>query len=82
MENILSSSLKFEGAFSFSRTYPVAPNPSLQLETLGTVGLPLSTREARAVIEASAQAPFGMGERTVVDKDVRDTWEMDASKVG
>lgn len=27
------------------------------------------------------QAPFGKNERTIVDKSVRDTWELDSSKV-
>ena len=58
-----------------------APNPLLTLESVGTIGLPLSTREAAAVKANCKQAPFGMGERTVVDKTVRDTWEMDGSQV-
>ncbi len=37
--------------------------------------------DAEAVKSRCAQAPFGKGERTVVDKTVRDTWEIDASKV-
>ncbi|KAF7332515.1 hypothetical protein MKEN_00133700 [Mycena kentingensis (nom. inval.)] len=32
-------------------------------------------------LDGAGLAPFGKGERTIVDKDVRDTWEMDASKV-
>jgi hypothetical protein len=53
----------------------------LHLEGVGTVGLPLSNSQARTVIEHCIQAPFGQGERTIVDTEVRDTWEMDASKV-
>ncbi|EJD55214.1 hypothetical protein AURDEDRAFT_118417 [Auricularia subglabra TFB-10046 SS5] len=71
----------FHGSFYFSRTYDDAPNPILRLRDLGTVGLPLSVREAAAIIEKSEQAPFGKGERTLVDKEVRDTWQMDADKV-
>ncbi|GJE87377.1 hypothetical protein PsYK624_034600 [Phanerochaete sordida] len=71
----------FQAAFSFHRTYPEAPNPALKLSDLGIVGLPLSTREAESIKAHSAQAPFGMGERTLVDKTVRDTWEMDGKKV-
>ncbi|KAF9256205.1 hypothetical protein L218DRAFT_950169 [Marasmius fiardii PR-910] len=76
-----SGDLDFVGTFAFSKTYGDAPNPALYLEDLGTIGLPLSSREAKAVIAKSIQAPFGQGERTVVDKEVRDTWEMDVSKV-
>ncbi|KZV95593.1 hypothetical protein EXIGLDRAFT_644081 [Exidia glandulosa HHB12029] len=80
LQNALKE-LDFEGNIAFSHTYHDAPNPTLRLDNLGLVGLPLSTREARAVIDACVQAPFGKGERTVVDKEVRDTWEMDAAKV-
>ncbi|KAK7036717.1 hypothetical protein VNI00_011382 [Paramarasmius palmivorus] len=76
-----NSELDFQGNIAFSQAYDDAPNPTLCLDGMGTVGLPLSTREARAVIENCIQAPFGMGERTVVDKEVRDTWELDSSKV-
>ncbi|TCD68473.1 hypothetical protein EIP91_010648 [Steccherinum ochraceum] len=71
----------FDSAYSYNRTFNDAPNPALYLEGLGTVGLPLSERDAAAIKGCAAQAPFGMGERTVVDKSVRDTWEMDATQV-
>lgn len=81
LEEVLSTDLTFKGAFAFNRTYPEAPNPTLYLEGLGHVGLPLSTRDASAIKSKAKQAPFGMGERTVIDKSVRDTWEMDATQV-
>ncbi|EJD55226.1 hypothetical protein AURDEDRAFT_140854, partial [Auricularia subglabra TFB-10046 SS5] len=71
----------FQGSFYFSRTYDDAPNPILRLAELDLIGLPLSQRDAAAIIGKSEQAPFGKGERTVVDKEVRDTWQMDAQKV-
>lgn len=71
----------FQAAFSFNNSYADIPNPALKLSDLGIVGLPLSTRDAEAIKSRSIQAPFGMGERTVVDKTVRDTWEMDAKLV-
>jgi hypothetical protein len=36
---------------------------------------------AKSLITKCQQAAFGKGERTIVDKNVRDTWEIDASKV-
>lgn len=81
LENALSADTDFTGSFAFSRSYSDAPNPTLRLDGLGTVGVPLSAREAIHVIGGCRQAPFGKGERTIVDKEVRDTWEMDAAKV-
>lgn len=81
MAAVLEGDVDFKGAFSFHRTYPDAPNPGFQLSNLGTVGLPLGLRDAEALKSRCTQAPFGKGERTLIDKTVRDTWEMDASQV-
>ena len=51
--------------------------PGLEVEGLGTVGLPLSKTQARALIRRCRQAPYGKGEQTLVDTDVRRVWEMD-----
>jgi len=71
----------FAGNFAFNRTYPNPPNPSIFAGGYGLLGLPLNTREAAELKTHSKQAPFGQGERTLVDTAVRDTWEMDASEV-
>ena len=41
----------------------------------------MSERDVVAVKSVAVQAPFGKGERTVVDKSVRDTWEIDGASV-
>ncbi|GJE87369.1 2OG-Fe(II) oxygenase [Phanerochaete sordida] len=82
LEHILTSrNLDWNFAFAFQQAYPDAPNPVLRLADLGTIGLPVNAREAEAIKSRAVQAPFGMGERTVVDKTVRDTWEMDSKQV-
>lgn len=82
MEVLLKlTEVAFKGTFSFHKTYTDAPNPGLCLSDLGIVGLPLSIRDAEAVKSRCTQAPFGKGERTLIDKTVRDTWQMDASEV-
>jgi len=58
-----------------------APNPCLSISGLGGIGLPLHEHEAKRIISCATLAPFGHGERTVVDKDVRDTWEIDPSRL-
>lgn len=81
LAQILSEDSSVKGSFAFHHSYPEAPNPTLYLDGLGHIGLPLSVRDAEAIKSRANQAPFGMGERTVVDKSVRDTWELDASQV-
>ena len=51
--------------------------PGLEIEGLGTVGLPLSKAQARALTRRCRQAPYGKGTQTLVDTDVRRVWEMD-----
>ncbi|KZS92666.1 hypothetical protein SISNIDRAFT_412158, partial [Sistotremastrum niveocremeum HHB9708] len=69
------------GSFASSHTYKDAPNPGLFINGLGGVGLPLSERDASDLIAQASQAPFGQGERTIIDKEVRDTWEIDGANV-
>jgi hypothetical protein len=56
-------------------------NPGLEVEGLGTFGMPLSESEIRRLIQASHQAPFGKGAATMVDTTVRNTWEINASQL-
>ena len=71
----------FNGTFYHAGLLTTAPNPCLEISGLGLIGLPLSERDAQAIASSANLAPFGHGERTVVDKTVRDTWEVDPSKV-
>ncbi|EIW64174.1 uncharacterized protein TRAVEDRAFT_68036 [Trametes versicolor FP-101664 SS1] len=81
LAEVMTGDLEFVGEFSFNKRYPTAPNPVLSIDGLGTLGLPLSTREADTIKTFAKKAPFGKADKTIVDKSVRDTWEIDASKV-
>jgi hypothetical protein len=67
------------GTFAVFNTYTDAPNPGIHLMEGGSIGLPLSDRDADALIAASHQAPFGKGEQTIVDTNIRKTWEISAA---
>lgn len=41
--------------------------PALKIKDTGTVGLPLSSRDAAAINEASHPAPFGKGSETMIN---------------
>ncbi|TCD65285.1 hypothetical protein EIP91_002847 [Steccherinum ochraceum] len=77
----LEQSWTNDTSFSFSKTYTAAPNPALHVREVGNIGLPFGKQDARRLRRKARQAPFGQGERTVVDTKVRDTWEVDAHKV-
>jgi hypothetical protein len=70
------TNLKSPGDFALFEPLSQTPNPGLYLSNGGTIGLPLSDRDADAIIAASHEAPFGKGEQTIVDATVRKTWEL------
>lgn len=56
-------------------------NPGLVIEDVGSIGVPISEHDAKRLISASRQAPFGKGRETFVDTTVRQTWEIDAARI-
>ncbi|PFH47025.1 hypothetical protein AMATHDRAFT_7154 [Amanita thiersii Skay4041] len=81
LREVLEKNSNFKGSFAYSSLLPEAPNPFLNIEGIGLIGLPLSEREAAVIIRHSSQAPYGHGDRTLVNPEVRDTWEISSSCV-
>ncbi len=50
--------------------------PGLSVEGVGEIGLPVAAQQARLLIEQAEQAPYGRGEETIVDTDVRRVWQI------
>jgi hypothetical protein len=63
------------GAFCVSGSAP-AVLPGLEVKSLGPIGLPLTAQTAKELIEHCDQAPYGQGEKTLVDTSVRRVWRM------
>jgi hypothetical protein len=57
-----------------------AVDPGLEVDKLGQVQLPLDPKAAKALIARCRVAPFGKGTRTLVNRGVRNTWELDPKK--
>ena len=51
--------------------------PGLVVDGVGPIALPLHDSQVGALAARCSQAPFGKGERTVVDTTVRKTWQLD-----
>src|SRR3954451_13496781 len=64
------------GSFCVSGSAP-AILPGLEVEGLGSVGLPLNAQQAKELKKHCHQAPYGKGEETVVDTNVRRVWRME-----
>jgi len=77
----MSDNFDFPGSFAYGKTDLQALNPCICLEGVGLIGLPLSPRDAALVIQHARQAPFGHADKTIVDKDVRHTWEIKPSQL-
>src|SRR5262245_57152618 len=63
------------GTFCVGGSAPVVL-PGLEVDELGPVGLPLTEREAKELIQQCDQAPYGKGEKTLVATSVRRVWHM------
>ncbi len=53
----------------------------LAVEGVGPVSLPLLAAQAEQLVAVAEQAPYGRGEETLVNTDVRRTWQIDAARV-
>ncbi len=55
--------------------------PGLYVEGVGPIALPLLAAQAEQLVAVAKRAPFGRGERTLVDTDVRRTWQINPDQV-
>jgi len=55
--------------------------PGLEVLGVGPIALPLLPFQAEQLIAAARRAPFGRGEQTLIDTDVRRTWQIHARQV-
>src|SRR5690242_4294106 len=55
--------------------------PRLEVEGVGPIALPLLPVLAEQLIAAAERAPYGRGAETVVDPEVRRTWQIAADRV-
>jgi hypothetical protein len=58
---------------------PVA-DPGIKADGLGTITLPLKRTTAKELVASCQVAPFGKGSQTIVNKKVRNTFELDPKK--
>ena len=56
-------------------------DPGIEVDGLGGIKLPLNRAATKALIAACQDAPYGKGTETLIDKRVRNTYELDAEKI-
>ncbi len=79
LANILQS-LQSPGNFYVSGTLELFP-PCLEVNQVGRISLPLLPVQAEQLIEVAERAPYGKGYETLVDTEVRRTWQVNAGQV-
>ncbi len=68
------------GSFSAETSAPVA-GVTLSVDGVGPVKLPVGAAQERTLVSVARPAMFGLGEETMADTSVRDTWELTAGQV-
>lgn len=68
--------------YSACHTFDSFPDPGLKLRGGSSIPLPLSQANAQKLISECKEASIGKSERNVGDKDTKNSWELEAAKVG
>ncbi len=55
--------------------------PTIDVEGVGRIAFPIQPVQAEQLVAIAEAAPYGRGEQTVVDREVRRTWQVDSAKV-
>ena len=72
--------VKRPGSFATGGPVTTLPLPGLRVNGVsGIIGLPLNEHAAKTLRDKCSQAPFGRKEQTIVDLNVRRTWQLDPS---
>jgi len=77
---VLLASATEPAAFSAARTAPTG-GLHLEVQGVGPIKLPVSQAQARQLCLLGRPARYGRGDQTLLDRGVRDTWEIPKSRV-
>ncbi|MEU2253421.1 2OG-Fe(II) oxygenase [Nocardia xishanensis] len=76
----LMGSVPSAGSFAARRTGS-AENLAIEVEGVGPIRLPVTPTQARRLCEVARPARYGLREQTLLDANVRDTWEVPRERV-
>ena len=79
---VIASASDVEGAASFAASGTVDDAmPGLALAGVGPVALPLTDDVAPKIVAVAARSPFGRRDQTLLDEQVRRSWEVEPAEV-
>ncbi len=76
----LLASVQTPGDFCCAGISDLHP-PPLEVDGIGRIALPVLPAQAAQLIAAAEQAPFGRGTETLIDTQVRRTWQIAADRL-
>ena len=79
LEEVLNS-IERSGDYFAEGRFEESP-PYMSVEPVGTIAFPILLPQVRSLIEAAERAPYGRGEETILDRSVRDCWQIGANRV-
>ncbi len=74
------ANVKYVGSFTATQARQRNVDPGLHVTGVGNISLPLTPADAKAIMKAGTQAPFGRGSETVIDTNFRNTKELNPSQ--
>lgn len=57
------------------------PMPKIEVEGVGVLSFPVPESQIAALVQQATRAPYGRGEKTILDESVRKVWQLPADKV-
>ena len=81
IEKILTNLKPEESSAFCSKIITALDDLHIQVKDVGVLRLPLKPRTIKSLIKQSKPAKYGLRERTLLDKTVRDVWEIPKSRV-
>lgn len=72
--------IRSKGSFITGENKKTIINPGLCIPSLGTIGLPVSPDNTRAMIQLCNLSPYGKGTETLVNESVRKSWQLDSNQ--
>jgi len=79
LEKLLST-VKRAGDFFFNATMEI-PMPKVEVENVGVLSFPVPRSQIAALVQCATRAPYGRGEKTILDESVRKVWQLPSDKV-
>lgn len=76
----LLQSVRHDGSFATRRTAP-SGDLAISVTGVGELSLPVTAAQAKQLRLVARPAKYGRGEQTILDRTVRDTWEVPRSRV-